>query len=241
MRFRGALTYLALLGLAGVLLRAQGVTQTPALAPTQDAKDLAKSEAQQRHAEWMMLAVDLEKRIARLLPCDPRISTAVDEVSRASSLRLDAVKRYWQAAAQSEANRARDPLLVGPQRVQQANARAVESAKDHADADEMKDALIPRLGQPNAEATLAPLAKALQHTEELAQRREATSQELAQSIQTEGKGIPGLAAAIQNHRAALEVETLAWQKYYAARQERAHTECAVTNAPVSPTTPAGKK
>jgi hypothetical protein len=58
--------------------------------PQNAVPDLAGLEqtALKRHAEWEALAKDMNDRMARMLPCDPRAQAAVTEVSRASEARL---------------------------------------------------------------------------------------------------------------------------------------------------------
>src|SRR5580700_4705733 len=75
--------------LTGALLSAQ---QKPAevLAGLQET-------AQQKSSEWETLGADLENKVAHLLPCDPRVRSAVEEVSRASEARLTALSQYLEA------------------------------------------------------------------------------------------------------------------------------------------------
>ena len=47
-----------------------------------------------------MLAANLEQRVARLLPCDPRVRSAIEEVARASEARFTALEANWQEIAQ---------------------------------------------------------------------------------------------------------------------------------------------
>jgi len=49
--------------------------------------------AAKRTAEWNTLTTGLELRLARLLPCDPRVRTSVDEAGRAADARTVALKR----------------------------------------------------------------------------------------------------------------------------------------------------
>src|ERR1043166_3512969 len=67
----------------------------------QDVPDLSALEqtVQKRHSEWESLAKDLSERMARILPCDPRVMTAITEVSRASEARLAAIADYLRAVS----------------------------------------------------------------------------------------------------------------------------------------------
>src|SRR5580698_7574112 len=55
--------------------------------------------AAKRTAEWSTLTIGLEPRLVRLLPCDPRVRTAVEEVGRASDNRTVALTSYWNMAS----------------------------------------------------------------------------------------------------------------------------------------------
>src|SRR5215813_13950571 len=59
-----------------------------------------EQSARQRAADWMRLADDLEGSLARMLPCDPRVTVAINEVMRASDARLATLSDYLQAATQ---------------------------------------------------------------------------------------------------------------------------------------------
>src|SRR5579862_4783440 len=54
-----------------------------------------QENAAKQTMEWSMLATNLELRVARLLPCDARVRTSVEEVSRASDARTVALTTYW--------------------------------------------------------------------------------------------------------------------------------------------------
>src|SRR5260221_14284400 len=86
--------------MSGLFLMA-GITSTPALAQPSAAPE---TNLDKLTNDWYTLANSLEPRITRMLPCDPRVRTAIDEVSRASSARTFALNTYWQSqSAQSKA------------------------------------------------------------------------------------------------------------------------------------------
>src|ERR1700690_863903 len=58
-----------------------------------------QQNAAKRESEWVTLATNLEQRLARLLPCDPRIRGAIEETSRASDARVTALTTYWMAVS----------------------------------------------------------------------------------------------------------------------------------------------
>ncbi len=67
--------------------------------PAQSATPIAtlRQGAEQKTQAWETLAKSLETRIRGLLPCDPKIAAAVEEVSRASDARLTAFSDYFRA------------------------------------------------------------------------------------------------------------------------------------------------
>src|SRR5260370_33447924 len=89
------------LGLVGVWFAVTGAAggEDPADALTSFQQNAAK-----RSAEWSTLAANLEQRVARLLPCHPRIRSAVEEVSRASEARIVALTTYWIAVSGKSKN-----------------------------------------------------------------------------------------------------------------------------------------
>jgi len=65
----------------------------------------ARETAAKRAAEWEALAKGLDAKIARLLPCDPRAKSAIEEVSHASEARLAALGEVLKIAlAQANAD-----------------------------------------------------------------------------------------------------------------------------------------
>src|SRR5690242_468800 len=103
------------------------------------APDLAalQQAAEKRHAEWEALAKDMNDRVSRILPCDPRALAAVSEVSRASESRLAALSDYLRAVsliAFGETAVARN-LLNAEER------RAVEATLERADAGQEQTAV----------------------------------------------------------------------------------------------------
>src|SRR5206468_11338797 len=58
-----------------------------------------EQNAAKRTSEWTALANSLEQRVTRLLPCDPKVRSAIDEVNRASEARTIALTTYWMAVS----------------------------------------------------------------------------------------------------------------------------------------------
>jgi len=59
-----------------------------------DSLTALQQAAEQRTSEWDGLARTLEGKIARMLPCDARVRTTIEEVNRASDARLAALGKY---------------------------------------------------------------------------------------------------------------------------------------------------
>src|SRR5437016_892846 len=75
-----------------------------------------EKDAQRSSSAWQLLARDLDARVARMLPCDPRAKAAIDETSRASQARLNALSEYYrtaQALASTRTEGARRVLASG--------------------------------------------------------------------------------------------------------------------------------
>src|SRR5438270_13154723 len=78
--------------------------------PPSDTLASLEQAAQKSLVAWNGLARDLDSKVARLLPCDPKAIAAINEVSRASEVRLNDLSDYLRAAASSanmETNAAR--------------------------------------------------------------------------------------------------------------------------------------
>src|SRR5690348_2106457 len=57
-----------------------------------------QTAAEQKTAEWQKMAQELTSNISRLLPCDPKVTVAIQAVSKVSEDRLAAVAAYLAAA-----------------------------------------------------------------------------------------------------------------------------------------------
>src|SRR6266849_2037280 len=77
-----------------------------AQAPPPDSLASLEQDVLKANTDWQVLAKDLDARVGRMLPCDPRAKTALDDVIKASQNRLAALERYYQAADALAANRA---------------------------------------------------------------------------------------------------------------------------------------
>lgn len=216
------------------------------VAPAQEGSQLQTlaQTAARASAAWEGLAKGLEVRIARMLPCDPRVSAAIEEVSQASDARLAALNQYMQAVAaqaRQDSDAARAAIAS-----EQTVARDVET--DRAEAAQEKIAVDGQLSD------LSDSAKRRPALEEARARLESISSTIAAraaNLQSQATrraallaSLTDLAAAREARQRALEmrvaalaIETSRWGDYYAARLARARTECDITN----PTRPVRKK
>ncbi len=208
-----------------------------------------QQNVEKRTSEWDAIANSLEGRIGRLLPCDPRVRGAIDEVSRASEARIVALTEYWLAvsAASKTQTEAVRRLLA------QEEAGTTDRKTDQADAEQEKVAMNAQLADLGESAkrlpSLAAAQKALDGLAQSSARMATLAAERGQSAERLSQELRDLLAAtqarqtaIENAMKALAAEGLRWSGYYASREARAQTECTITNPGGAPRAPApGKK
>jgi hypothetical protein len=188
--------------------------------------------------DWQGLAKDLEARIARMLPCDPKTKAAIDDVSKASQARLAALTKYDQAALATAENRAEGAKRL----LAIETGRNTEVIADKLHADEALAAVDAELADLTRSASVQPALEsargALQQTLEMLKQRLQLARDQAErrdavvdSLQALAAAYQARAAAVKEATAAFEVERNKWNAYYAARSQRAQTECAITAGP----------
>jgi len=209
-----------------------------------------------RTAEWNTLATNLEPRIARLLPCDPRVRTAVDEVSHASDARSIALTSYWtMASIQSKAQIETIRRLLPQEEARAAdwsadeNEAKVDVALTAAQAASLTSSvrLLPALAKPQQQ--MEAIAQFYRSLEKLAQDRATGGGPLLDDLRELLTASQARQTAIDQRVTAVSAEGLRWSAYYAARQTRARIECSITNpaaaagreAPAPRPVPAGKR
>jgi len=198
-----------------------------------------RETAQQKTAEWDVLAQDMEARIAHLLPCDPRVSGAIEGVSHASDDRLAALRRYWeadQARARSDAEAA-SRLIPGQDELKaELDAERVEAGQERAAI----ESLQVEVGESSKRRPLLEDArKALEGVAERTRQRGALAEAQTTAGDALGRAFAELGAALKTRQAALENEMRSldaeiphWREYYTARLTRAQAECAAINPPM---------
>ncbi len=223
-------------------------------AQNRPAPDLAALEqtAQKRQTEWESLAKDLNERVARILPCDPRSTASISEVSRASEARLAALADYLRAASvKAFAETASAKILLDAE-----ERRAVEAGLERADAgqeqtavDTQSDGLAESVKQ---RTSLEVPQKILEQISAMVHQRVAAAEQQAGTADADVALLRDLVtkfdardAALRDEAVAFEAERVRWNGYYAARLARAQTECSITQigAPQSkgPARPQGKQ
>ncbi len=213
---------------------------TPLLAQT-PAPPAAFAAAEKRAIEWNVLANNLELRLARLLPCDARVRSAIDEVNLASEARLASLAAYWQglAAASLEQSESLKRSIT------ELEAAAALWKNDTADADEEGAAIAERAALLTASARNAPaLANARNMLDKLSQAslqsadqvrlREAAAESVLFILRDNLAAHQARQTAFDNAMKALAEEGQRWRSYYAARTARAQTECAITQRTAAP-------
>jgi hypothetical protein len=191
--------------------------------------------AEEKTKEWETLAAGLEARLSRFLPCDPRVQSAIEEVSRASDARVTAVGQYFEGAiakAKNQAEGAKGMLAVQGAFEKEWDAERAE-AEQRAAAIEKQTS---ELGQSAKRlASLGDAQKALDGIAETTRQRLAQAGRRLDQAAALGGILRDLVAAYQARQNGLESEASAlaaegerWGAYYSARLARAQTECAIT-------------
>jgi len=206
-------------------------------ARAQDSADLAALEqtAQKRHGEWEALAKDMNERMARILPCDPRSAAALAEVSRASEARLAALNDYLRAVtakALGETAAIRNLLTAEDRSALEASLERNDAAQEQTSVDVQADALAQSVKQ---RASLGAPQKLLQQIAATIRQRADSAEQYAKTAEAATASLRDLVvkfeardAALREEFAAFETERARWNGYYAARRGRAQMECTIT-------------
>ena len=210
--------------------------------------DLAALEetAQKRHAEWDSLAKDLELRVARILPCDPRAAAAITEVGRASAARLAALADYLRAAiTQAFAETASVKILLNAE-----ERRAEEAARERSDAaqeqtavgmqsDALEQSIRQRASLQDPQKLLAQIAVLIRQRSAAAEKHAADADTRLALLRELVAKFDARDAALRDESAAFNAELGRWAGYYSARLARAQVECSITQ--IGPAPPRAKQ
>ncbi len=205
--------------------------------PQSAAPQLATLEqtAQKRAAEWEAVAKDMNDRMARMLPCDPRALAAVTDVSRASEARLAALADYLRAVsaqAFAETATARNLLEAEEKRAVEASLERADAGREQTAVDTQADALAQSVKQRTSleapQKLLAQIA-AMIHQRVAAADQQAGSADAAVALLRDlVTKFDARDAALREEFAASEAERARWNGYYSARRARAQIECTIT-------------
>ncbi len=190
-----------------------------------------------RTREWAALASGLEQKLLRLLPCDGRVRTSIDEVSRASDARFAALTAYWQGiAAKSKlhAAAARKALDAEQSSAGEWKSSTVDAEQESAGiAGQQSDLAAGAAKMPSlsaAKQTLDSIADASKQDALKAKDQEARAAGLGADLRDLVTADDALQSAVDAQIRALAAESQRWTAYYLARAGRAQMECAITNA-----------
>ena len=205
--------------------------------------------AQKRHSEWEALAKDLDERMARILPCDPRSMSAIYDVSKASEARMAALTDYIRgvsAAAFAETASAKLLLDVEDRRSVEAGLERADAGQEKTSVDMQSDALSQSVKQRTSlEDSQKLLAKITAMIQERANLPGGTTEPAVALLRDLVSKFEARDAALRDESVAFEAERVRWNAYYAARTARAQTECAITRTglpqPKGPSRPQGKQ
>jgi hypothetical protein len=198
----------------------------------------ARETAAKRTAEWESLAKALDAKIARMLPCDPRAKSAIEEVSRASEARMAALGEVLKVAlVQANTDTERVRLALASE-----DAALREEETERADSEQERVAVDGQLADLTASAKrregLEEARKKLADIAAITTSRVKDADDQFQLRATLDISLRDLLAAgharqtaLQNEQAALAAEASRWSDYYAARLARAQTECSITGSP----------
>ncbi|HML18187.1 MAG TPA: hypothetical protein VK419_14255 [Bryobacteraceae bacterium] len=219
-----------------IVSAAAALAQNSPAAKAPDPLAPLRQVAEQKTAEWEAVARALEPKIGRMLPCDPRIRAAIEEVSRISDSRLAAMSQYLKGAVDMAK---RDTEVARAAAASQDDANK-DLETEWAEAEQERIAVETQLAELGDSvrrlAALEAAQKKLAEIEAMIRERTQRAQQLADNKSPMTVSLRNLAAAYQARQAALEqeqtalaAETSRWSEYYAARLARAATECSIIN------------
>jgi len=194
-----------------------------------------QQSAEKRAADWEALARALDAKIARMLPCDPRVAESIEEVSRSSEARLAALSEVMKAAveqAEADAGRIQLALSAEDASLREAELERTETLQERVAVDaqlaDLTDSARRRESLEAARKKLAEIAAMTAVRATLAEQEGHLRASLALSLRDVLTAFQARLKALQNQQAALALEASRWNEYYAARRARAQTECTIT-------------
>jgi hypothetical protein len=214
----------------------------------QDAPDFTALEqtAQKRGLEWEALAKDMNDRMARILPCDPRALAAVNEVSQASEARLAVLAEYLRAVsgkAFAETAAVKTLLDIEERRAVEAGLERADAGQERTAVNMQSDALAQSMQQraslEAAQKLLKQIAAAIQQRASAMEQHAGSADAAVALLRELEPNLEARDAALRDEFAAFEAERTRWNGYYSARRARAQIECSITQ--IGTTRPKGKQ
>jgi hypothetical protein len=211
-------------------------------APAPSSLPTLLQNAQQKTQAWDTLAKSLETRIRPMLPCDPKITAAVEEVSRASDARLTAFDQYFRAVlTQTSARAIQATRLLDTQTKSETGFLETEHAEgveERAGTDIQISQLAASTGR---RAALDDPESALRAAAALTDRRNlvlvqqsARRDSLMESLRALAMRSQAADTAMTALVAAHAKESERWRAYYGARVARVQAECTAINPTAVP-------
>ncbi len=215
---------------------AQRADPTAGSAPAATALAAREALADKRATEWETLAKGLESKIARMLPCDARVRSAIEEVSRASQARLSSLNDYLRAAAAQakvDAERARATASALDNAAKDADVERTEADQQRAAIDaqiaDLKESAKRRQDLDDAAAKLDQIRAMTVAQAERWQQEAGRRVALGGALADLATAYEARQKVIDAELATLGEETARWLDYYTARLKRADMECFITN------------
>ena len=214
------------------------------------ALSVLEQTARQKTADWQRMAQGLDAAILQLLPCDPKATTSIMDVSRASDMRSAAILAYLEEAGKQAALQ----TAAAKRNLDSIQPLAAEFAEDKVDLAQEQAGLNGQIaaltaasgGSSPKPAFAAPQAELQKIAALEKQRADSVDSGVAHATPT-AMAIQDLIVRLQAHenaiketRAAFETEGERWSAYYNARLLRAQTECAATKGVLGGPAPAPK-
>jgi hypothetical protein len=172
------------------------------------------------------------------------VTSAIEEVSRASEARLSALSQYLQAASAKAKDDAEavKRLLAGREAIaSEMSAQRAEAQLERAGIEtQLADLGLSakqRATLEDAQKTLAGLAAMLQQRAGQTEERSTQADKLAGLLRELDGAYQARQTALASEAISLASETQRWGVYYTARLARARIECAV----IQPAAPAQRK
>ena len=191
--------------------------------------------AQRAEAEWLRLAQDLDTRVSRMLPCDARAASAIEEVRRASGTRVAALADYLQAAialAARDADAARGVLAAEREALAAVSVERSDIEQERAGVESqilnLTESVRQRAGLGRALDQLKQIQGMIQQRSGWAAQDASSGDQVLALLGSVVTALEGREEALKQQASAFEAERTRWNAYYQDRLTRARLECTIT-------------